>query len=171
MKYGGGYGAFCERYGDYYVTGYRLGGETGLLVSTSGYSFKQVETFGVTVTVEVLFVEVSTSYSKDFQSYASGKTLKLLGYDTVDGLNWNTYTTSGDFMTFYNQKQDIVLKSGGILERVQKSLDKQQLHESHYLTNQQCDELIRSGLVIELMLLPMANLRDVARWTTNTDII
>ena len=36
IKYGDGYQGFCERYGDYYLAGYRLGGDTGLMLSSSG---------------------------------------------------------------------------------------------------------------------------------------
>jgi hypothetical protein len=36
IKYGGGYEDLCERYGDYYLAGYRLGGDTGNLMSASG---------------------------------------------------------------------------------------------------------------------------------------
>lgn len=36
IKYGDGYEGFCRRYGDYYLAGYRLGGDTGILLSASG---------------------------------------------------------------------------------------------------------------------------------------
>jgi hypothetical protein len=35
VKYQGGINTFEERYGDYYVAGYRLGGDTGVLFGTS----------------------------------------------------------------------------------------------------------------------------------------
>jgi len=79
IKYDGGYANFCERYGDYYVAGYRIGGETGLLISSSSFRTKKVEKFGVKVTLEVLFVEVSKTWSKDFEEFGAGRSLKLLG--------------------------------------------------------------------------------------------
>lgn len=36
IKYGGAFQGYCERYGDYYLAGYRLGADTGLLLSSSG---------------------------------------------------------------------------------------------------------------------------------------
>lgn len=57
IKYGGGYPAFCHRYGDYYLAGYRIGGETGILISTSSFPSKKVETFEIKVTLEVLIFQ------------------------------------------------------------------------------------------------------------------
>ena len=39
------------------------------------------------------------------------------------------------------------------------------------LSNEQCDYLSNKGVVVELVLLPMSAMKDVARWTTEHDII
>ncbi|KAI1321092.1 hypothetical protein F5Y16DRAFT_389270 [Xylariaceae sp. FL0255] len=96
IKYGGGYEGLCERYGDYYVSGYRLGGDTGILMSASGHSREQIDKYGVTATVEVLFVEVSKHWEKDFRTFSSGRQVRLLGYDTLDAKTWNRFRAAGD---------------------------------------------------------------------------
>lgn len=96
IKYGGGYEGLCERYGDYYVSGYRLGGDTGILMSASGQRREQVDKYGITATVEVLFVEVSKTWEKDFRTFSSGRQVRLLGYDTLDAKSWNRFRAAGD---------------------------------------------------------------------------
>ena len=96
IKYGGGYEGLCERYGDYYVSGYRLGGDTGILMSASGHRREQIDEYSVTATVEVLFVEVSKTWEKDFRTFSSGRQVRLLGYDTLDAKSWNRFRAAGD---------------------------------------------------------------------------
>ncbi|KAI0147798.1 hypothetical protein GGR57DRAFT_244945 [Xylariaceae sp. FL1272] len=96
IKYGGGYEGLCDRYGDYYVSGYRLGGDTGILMSASGHSREQIDKYGVTATVEVLFVEVSKHWEKDFRTFSAGRQVRLLGYDTLDAKTWNRFRAAGD---------------------------------------------------------------------------
>ena len=171
LKYGGGYDAFCQRYGDYFVAGFRLRGDTGFLLSTSKFSRRTVETYKVTATVTVLFLEGSESWSKDLRDYSSGKALSLLGYDTLSQKNWNVTTTKADFWAFQEQKDQVLYDSEDILYRAQEALDKRGLRDGQFLTGDECRGLFECGLVIELMLLPMSSLRDVARWRSNNNII
>ncbi|KAI8633211.1 hypothetical protein F5Y19DRAFT_471477 [Xylariaceae sp. FL1651] len=96
IKYGGGYEGLCERYGDYYLAGYRLGGDTGILMSASGHSREQIDKYGITATVEVLFISASKHWEKDFRAFSAGRQVRLLGYDTLDAKNWNRFRAAGD---------------------------------------------------------------------------
>jgi hypothetical protein len=172
LKYGGGYEAFTEKYGDYFVWGYRMGGDTGVMISSASFSEKKVESWGIEAKVEVLFVEVSHTWTKDFHSFAAGKSMKVLGYDTLSNRNWNVKTAEdGSINTLLEQTGQIILNSQNILERVLNLLDEQGMADGDSLSNEQCDFLTSNGAVVELVLLPMTAMRDVARWTTENDVI
>lgn len=172
LKYGGGYEAFTEKYGDYFVWGYRIGGDAGVMISSASFSEKKVESWGVEVKVEVLLVEVSHTWTKDFHSFAAGKSMKVLGYDTLSNRNWNVKTAEdGSINTLLEQTGEIILNSQNILERVLNLLEEQGMTDGDSLSNEQCDFLTSNGAVVELVLLPMTAMRDVARWTTENDVI
>lgn len=172
LKYGGGYKAFTEQYGDYFVWGYRLGGDTGLMISSSAFEKKKVEQYGIELTVEVLLIEVSHKWTKDFHTFSAGKKMRLLGYDTLSDTNWNvTMEASGDIEKLSKQAEDVILRSQNLLERSIKALEDQGMFHGDHLTNAQCDVLTSSGIAVELVLLPMSTLRDVARWTTERNVI
>lgn len=171
LKYDGGYAAFTEKYGDYFVWGYRLGGDTGLLLSSSSFSSKKVESYGIEATLEVLFIEVSKKWTKDFRTFSAGKSMRLLGYDTLSDMNWNVTTAEDGIAALVERMDGITLDAHNILERTLKILEAQNLHDGDELTHEQCEFLTGSGLAVELVLLPMSALRDVARWTTEHDVI
>ena len=172
LKYGGGYAAFTEKYGDYFVWGYRIGGDTGVMISSSSFSEKKVESWGIEVKVEVLLVEVSHTWTKDFHSFSAGKSMKVLGYDTLSNRNWNVKTAEdGSIKTLVEQTGEIISSSQNIHKRVLKLLEGQGMADGDSLSHEQCDFLSSKGAVVELVLLPMTAMRDVARWTTENDVI
>ncbi|KAF3762919.1 hypothetical protein M406DRAFT_357636 [Cryphonectria parasitica EP155] len=172
LKYGGGYEAFTEKYGDYFVWGYRLGGDTGLMISSKSFSTKKDESYGITLTVEVLLIEVSETWTKDIHSFSAGKSMRLVGYDTLSDTNWNVTTTAESGITaLVDGTREVILASQNILERTLKELEKQNMADGDDLSHEQCEFLTGSGLAVELVLLPMSALRDVARWTTEKNVI
>jgi hypothetical protein len=172
LKYGCGYEAFTEKYGDYFLWGYRIGGDTGVMISSASFSEKKVESWGIEAKAEVLLVEVSHTWTKDFHSFAAGKSMKILGYDTLSNRNWNVKTAEdGSINTLLEQTGEIVLNSQNILERVLSFLQEHGMADGDSLSNEQCDFLTSNGAVVELLLLPMTAMRDVARWTTENDVI
>ena len=187
IKYGDGYQGLCEKYGDYYLAGYRLGGDTGILLSASGHRREQIDKYGVTATVTVLGFSKSKHWEKDFRTFSEGRQVKLFGYDTIDEKTWKEASASGDdvkeMMAWeaYDPKLDaktlrgfadeIMTRSESLLERVGEVLAKHGYRNGQSLTFMQCEELVREGIVVELLLEPMSRLRDVIRWRLETNII
>lgn len=172
LKYGGGYDAFTKKYGDYFVWGYRLGGDTGLMISSHSFEKKKVEQYGITLTVEVLMVEASKTWTKDFYAFAAGKEMRLVGYDTLSDQNWNvSMKSTGDIQKLSEAAEQVMKNSQDLLERSVKALEDKHLFHGDHLSRTQCDILAKSGIVVELVLLPMSTLRDVARWTTERNVI
>lgn len=187
IKYGGGYEGLCRRYGDYYVSGYRLGGDTGILMSASGGSRTKIEKYGITVTLTVFFVSASKHWEKEFQSFRSGRQVRLLGYDTLENKNWRNFSAVGDDVkemeawAFGGSAMDanslradtdaIMTRSENLLERVGEVMEKHGYRNGQSLTFAQCEGLVEEGIVVELLLQPMSRLRDVIRWMNERDII
>lgn len=187
IKYGGGYDGLCQRYGDYYLAGYRLGGDTAILMSASGQSRTEIDKYNITATVSVLFVSASKSWEKDFESFRSGRQTRLIGYDTLDNKNWRNFSAAGDDVeemeawargssavdanSLRADAEALMTRSESLLERVSEVLERHGYRNGQSLTYVQCEELVREGIVVELLLQPMSRLRDVIQWSYDNNII
>lgn len=171
IKYGGGYDAFCDKYGDYFVAGYHLGGETGLLISSSSSSKEKIDAYTVRVTGKVLFWEATKVWTKDFREASSGRSFELLGYDTMETRNWKMQSKNDDVAAMQEQSALIHLRSQCLRARTLDLLDVLKFEHGQELTWDDCDRLADSGLILELIMLPMSCLRDVAHWMVNDDVI
>ncbi|MCJ1249393.1 hypothetical protein MMC30_006616 [Trapelia coarctata] len=173
VKYDGGLPAFHARYGDYYLAGYKLGGDTGLMISGSNSSKKELERFGITVKVEVLFVEASTTHTKDFVTTQAGGSLKLVGYDTLDHRTWKSSEEGhGNVASKLRyQAAEVITAAQALDMRVAEKLDELGIQDGDHLNAEDCNKLTESGLVVELVLLPVGTLREVIEWVIEDDII
>ncbi|CAK4024460.1 Hypothetical predicted protein [Lecanosticta acicola] len=173
IKYFGGLEAFHEKYGDYYLAGYRLGGDTGILVSGSNSFRKQLEKFGITVTVEVLFVEASVTHTKDVLTTSAGSEVKVIGYDTLGYTRYNSSAENdrSSVADVRNQAEDYVEEARNLDLRVSDKLDELEIRDGDVVDESVCRELVEAGLVVELMLLPAITLRDVQNWVIEDDVI
>lgn len=151
---------FLSTYGDYYLAGYRLGGETGVCLSTSEDSSKTIERLSATITVTVLFVSKSKMVEKFFTDASSGSTICILGYDTLTSYHSEGYADDG-------MGKEIMADSAGNLvgcardlcTRVGKRMELLGLEPGQTLGMDDCDHVAKSGLLVELILRPMKNLR------------
>lgn len=174
IKHDGGVEALETEYGDYYVAGYRLGGDTAMLISSSSHSTRDKEVYGVTLSAEVLFFEASTHWEKDLNTFTSGSSLKLLGYDTLDNKTWNeasTGSSQNSCAALYDANKQIGLRTQCLGERLSDILDGMGLVNGQQLTIAQCDELAKRGVVVELVLLPIRTVRHVMEWMIQDNII
>ncbi|KAF2741958.1 hypothetical protein M011DRAFT_453964 [Sporormia fimetaria CBS 119925] len=187
IKYRGGYEGFKQRYGDYYVAGYRIGADTGLLLSSSGSSREQVDKYSIKAEVEVLFVTVSKTWNKEFETFRAGRAMKLLGYDTLEDRTWQNSCAAGDSIpetrnwlagrpmleegTLKADAEAVISRSHSLIERVGEVLRRHGVEDGSYLTFKQCEALVADGVVVELLLMPMDHLRDVVRWRLDDNII
>ena len=173
IKYEGGITAFHERYGDYYVAGYRLGGDTGLLLSGSDSARTDLEQFGLTLKVRVLFVDTSTTYTKDSVSSSHASALSLTGYDTLDNQHCSLLKgQQGNSAEEVQQRGAEIMRKSQMLDaRIQAKLDELNVMDGKVLSFEDCDRLTKAGLVVELVLLPVTSLRQVMLWLQEDNII
>ena len=173
VKYNGGLPAFHEKYGDYYLAAYRLGGETGIMVSGSHSDKRTLDRFGITVTVEVLFIEASVTYTQDFVQTEALNTLKIIGYDTLGHTKYNSMAVDQAPLKSEAKKQaqDYCDKAKTLDLRVTEKLDALDIHDGDQIDIAMCQKLVEAGLVVELMLLPAITLRQVQAWMLEDNII
>ena len=172
IKYNGGIPAFKERYGDYYVAGYRLGGDTGILISQAASSSMTSEHLSVEVKVKVLFVTISHSWNTDSSSSSASQSVRVIGYDTLTDTHVSGVASGGPGTAELGASaQELVAMAQGLGLRVDGKLAEMGLREEEPLEYATCDRLTREGLVAELILLPITTMRQVLEWSTSDDII
>ncbi len=129
----------------------------------------------------------SKTWEKDFEKFRSGHSLKLLGYDTIEGRNWKNAEAVGDAErelenwlqgrpkadegSLRADAEAIIQRSQSLIERVGDILQAHGVESGSHLTFKQCEALVEAGVVVELLLLPMERLRDVIRWRLDDNII
>lgn len=175
LKYEGGLPAFEEKYGDYYVCGCTLGADNAMLASASVQSKKQSDMLNITAKVESIFGDAS--WSKDTRSSSSSFSMDLTvsGYDTLDQESHNFSATSQS-MELQRVAKDLMSKGQNLPERTnrraaQLGLTDDMTEETINLTRETYRRLLDGGLVLELLLMPVASLREVHLWTMNDNII
>jgi hypothetical protein len=187
IKYGEGFESLCKKYGDYYLAGYRIGGDTGILMSASGHTREQIDEYGITASLTILMISASKHWENDFKTLVAGRQTQLLGYDTLDGMTWKRSSAAGsdvaemqawecydpaaDVDTLRADADAIMTRSENSFERILQILETHGYKNGANLTLVQCDELVAEGIVVELLLAPLWRLRDVIRWRLETDII
>lgn len=156
---------FKTKYGDYYVAGLRIGAANGTELSAASSSdfSSESKSYSVTVKVKVLCWTATTTKS-DSSSQSSLKasgTIKFNGYDTLS--TSHTDASGKD----YSSHQLIIGRANGNLEkgkllqgRLQEAARKFALVDGAVVSQSQVEEILTSGMVIEIQLLPYAKLRD-----------
>ncbi|CAI6340661.1 unnamed protein product [Periconia digitata] len=170
--------SFQECFGDYYVAGYILGADTGMLLSASSFSRKEINEVSVETEARVLWFKTHATWSTEFTSFDAGKNVKVLGYDTLDDRTWPNHPEllARDTFTYgspqHVESMELAQKdletltnySENLPGRVDKILQSSGLDDGDYLTFEQCENLCKLGVVVELLLLPMARIREVIEW-------
>jgi len=173
IKYEGGLSAFEERYGDYYVAGYRLGGDTGVLFASSKSTSVKDEDVSVTVKVESFIADAEYRTNKHWRELSYSAQMDVIGYDTLT--HQSVLKSSGEGKASPSEIVGEVcslLRMGRDLPwRVEREIKKYGLENSVPLSAGVCDQLTKGCLVVELILLPVRTWREVLVWSNNTDVI
>ncbi|KAI9841613.1 MAG: hypothetical protein M1837_000520 [Sclerophora amabilis] len=172
IKYGGGIRAFEQRYGDYFVAGYRLGGDTGVLVGSSGTSSFLTQEITLEAKVKALCYSKSWSTSKAWHESLASNSFSVMGYDTLGNVHLSERVSGGPEAEKVGADAKMLMdKAQNLGLRVEDKLAEFGLPEDEPLEYAVYDRLTRAGLVAELLLLPVATLKQVMEWSTNDNII
>jgi len=154
---------FQQTYGDFYVYGYELGADAGATLNATTKMSSMSETLELTVTVKVLFVKASATFSTSKTSFDSSSAMSFCGYSTLD--NHQLAIAS---VTLSEAEQRALKEAAGcFLDKVQSlegraraKLKSMHLEDGQILPLSACVELCQSGLVVQLLLAPFARLEE-----------
>ncbi|KAH7236518.1 hypothetical protein BKA59DRAFT_406096 [Fusarium tricinctum] len=173
LKYNGGLSAFKAKWGDYYVAGYRIGGDAGVMMSLGSSSKTVSESVTVCIKVEVLFFSFEDSWSKSFSSAESDLRVTLSCFSTVEQAKIQEQRQLGDpkLFSFIEEARGIHNRAQGLVDTIQRKLDHLGVSRAQHVTAEQCVGLCQSGVVVELLLFPVENLRELQYWKTDENVI
>ena len=170
---GDGLREFEEQFGDYYVAGYRLGGEAGMLLTESSSAVSSVEI--KSIQAKVRFLCFSRTYRDQSRSTSSSSSFSadVIGYDTLAHAKFPPAGVKA--APSAEERESQAFKYGYrvqcLSQRVAATVDALDLAQDSLLTHEMCAALCRTGLVMELILLPVRYLREVMEWATDDNII
>lgn len=173
LKYEG-LGPFLERFGDYYIAGYRLGGDAGFMLSESKSSSKTVEALSVTVSARALVVKVSKTHKKFFNESHADSSFRIHGFDTLEALRIPPgipVSAKPDLELLVGNVKDLERKCIKLAQRVTEAVEATGLSQGEEVGWETLEKLLRTNLVVEVILLPMRTLREVKTWAMSRDII
>ncbi|KAK7435785.1 hypothetical protein VKT23_019483 [Stygiomarasmius scandens] len=157
---------FHRTYGDYFLGGFVLGADTATFLSTSSSRDLKAEMKQIQVQAK-FFGMKKTVYDKrtSSQSDSSNYDITFNGFDSLDGVGYNAKAADE---RSYMEIQEKATKnvSGGInLDKRVKDILKglglgTAMEDVVQVTEEQCRAVCKSGLVVELMFLPYAGLKD-----------
>ena len=159
----GGMDAFTAQYGDYYVGGITLGGDSGVLVSQDMEETSIVEKLKIEITVELLLFSVTETIADEaFMSAHSDLKFGITAFDTLTGGFVNLPKNLGldekrRLGAEYSQRTE------GLAERINKRLETWEtvLSGDTKLSWNDIRGIMDTGMVVEMLLLPFAKLREV----------
>lgn len=176
LKYEGGLGAFQQRFGDYYVAGYRLGGDAGVLLSESKARSLINERLSVKMEATALFVTCSKQHQKFFATASASSQYRVHGFDTLTRLHIPPeapvqLSSASDFTGLMSTAKDLETRCIKLAQRTTNEIESLGLKHEEVLDMDVLASLLESHLVVEVLLLPICKMREVIHWTTSKDII
>ncbi|KAK3395071.1 hypothetical protein B0H63DRAFT_63899 [Podospora didyma] len=173
--------AFRDKYGEYYVAGYILGGANATMVGVSTLESAESKDMKATITIKVLFIKKSIHIEKSDSATRALGAASLAAYDTLAGIELTVAASAQEETNKREVDPNALASIAGLIdtaldnqdrgwnlvERVEAKTGQMGLDTSGVvaaagrlpISREQCDQLCREGLVVELLLLPYAGLR------------
>lgn len=154
----GGEDAFRALYGDYFISGFTLGGDSGAFMSVDDVTKQSTDTATLKATVKVVFFKPKTYTTSTTKTHIDHSLkVTLSGYDTMEGFNFRDPKTSLDSV------QQKILKMVDLADdleaRVMQKLKVLGIASNRELTLSECTHLCDSGIVVGIILIPFRLLR------------
>ncbi|KAJ5646744.1 hypothetical protein N7490_003116 [Penicillium lividum] len=158
---------FKAEFGDYYVGGYRIGGDTSVLFTTDASRRSEVETKRVSISVDSLFGDYHEEDATSLSSSEENFEVHISAYSTLEQLLIMETVQAGTprFQTVLEQGRGIHRRSQDLRNCVALVLQELGVRSGKRVTPQQCSRLCEHALVVELVLMPVETLRQVRAWS------
>ncbi|KAJ4855454.1 uncharacterized protein T069G_11012 [Trichoderma breve] len=166
VLYGQGIDAFSAIYGDFYVGGYRIGGDTSVLFSTDASSRSESETKRVNIDVETWLGDYHEEWSTSSSSTEHSTLVHVSAYSTIEQALISQAVQMGtpEFRAATEKGRAISQRARGLEDSVAKILKEVGVREGRLVTREQCAQLCRRAVVVELLLVPVECLRQIRYW-------
>jgi len=158
--------AFRQMYGDYYLGALSIGGDTTTFLSTSSSMDLKSEMKHIQVKAKILWVS-KTVYDKHTSTTSTDDRCDVTfhGFDTLSGYQKTVRATNQEsYLEIQHEATQNVAWGMNLDDRAKVVLGKLGLggdiRDTMELTEGQCKTVCESGLVVELVFLPYARLRD-----------
>jgi hypothetical protein len=172
VKYGGGLDEFEHFYGDYYVAGCNIGADAAFMCSEGENSKSTTEALSIKAEMHALFLSANYEDSKYFSDTSADSALQLSGFDTFSTTYLSLESANGSgLVALREQAAELDRKVEQLNNRVSSKLKELSLTEDMRVSLSTVEEIFKSGLVVEVILLPVNKLRDVISWVNSKDVI
>ncbi|OBS23325.1 hypothetical protein FPOA_03874 [Fusarium poae] len=160
--------AFKSVYGDYYVGGYRVGGDAAVLFSTDQSSYSETEKKSLQIKVETWLGDYEESWSTTSINSSSTAVVRVSAFSTLEQqiIAKTVQMGTPEFRAAIQQGRAIHKRAHGLEDEVTKVLNEVGVRHGKIVTPRQCTQLCQRAVVIELQLVPIECLRQVRFWTT-----
>ncbi|KAF4466988.1 hypothetical protein FALBO_6137 [Fusarium albosuccineum] len=150
---------FSATFGDYFVAGYLLGGGNVSMFSGAGGSESRSKRLNIDVEVHLAFIKSKDKIHEESSMSAQAAAGTISVYDSLT--DQHTEQPIGNIDSAFALWEDNKIRAEKLQDRVAAELSKMDLHDDDtIIPHTKCDELCRSGLVLELLMLPWTGLRD-----------
>lgn len=159
---------FKRRFGDYYVAGLRLGGDSSVLVSVDEASKSSVETLKVKVNIRILFWTATIEHSHEERTASESLSFQFAAFDSLT----QTHETSDSGQPFQQVKGlvQVYTDLGNTLnQRITDLRGKLGLEKDKILQLSDLESICQSGLVAEVILQPYIFQRDFVAQSKRRD--
>jgi hypothetical protein len=156
--------SFRAAHGDYFVAGLCLGADNATFLSSSSGKNVQSEMKDIKVQAK-FFGFTKTVYDKRTEEHSDNRSFDITysGLDTFRAYQETTRATDERAYEGVKARAAQSIADGqGLMERVRGVMDEMHLVDGATLTSNQLTEVCRSGLVVELLLMPYGGLKEYA---------
>ncbi|MCJ1254109.1 hypothetical protein MMC24_001923 [Lignoscripta atroalba] len=156
---------FNGQFGDYYVAGMRLGADNATFVSMKIDDESEASDLRAVVKGKVLFITKTMTYTESKRRFDEREAwITFNGLDTLASRNESLSVMSGsaDVRRIHAVAKEYAAMAKDLEHRVDRKLKELGLdrNSTKRLTLAHINRICESGLVVELLLLPYAGLRD-----------
>ncbi|KAF2805524.1 uncharacterized protein BDZ99DRAFT_574445 [Mytilinidion resinicola] len=153
--------AFQKEFGEYYVGAYILGGANVNMVSASSASWSKSKDLSGSYTVNFLWSSTTKPLDDHERSGNLFGNVALSAYDSLDGWQENKSGAGNTtYLDIVRSADDNKLRGWALAKRVTRKAKELKVEKGSEVSWDMCDTICKAGLVVEVLLLPYAGLRD-----------
>ncbi|KAF7541256.1 hypothetical protein G7054_g718 [Neopestalotiopsis clavispora] len=161
---------FKRRFGDYYVSGLRLGGDSSVFVSVDEAAKSSAETFKAKVSVRVLFWSASIEHSHEERAASESLSFQFAAFDSLTQTH-ETLDNGAPFQQVRGLVKRYTELGGSLNQRITDLRGELGLEKDKILKPSDITAVCESGLVVEVILQPFIFQRDFVSQSKRRDPI